>query len=266
MNNLNNLSLFVGTGDCNAKCRHCAGVPLRKYAPKEDGVINQDLIYKTIKSCYEQGARYLSISSSGEPTLSPLSVTKTLKLVYECRAEGIQFSPINLYSNGIRIGEEKDFCDTYLPLWRTSCLTTVYVTMHDVNEKENARIYGIGTSPPLETVLSRIHEADLSMRANLVLSKRTISTFDKFVSTVERLKRINVDSISAWPIRGLEDKVDPELSPLESELNKMESWVNNQNPEHKIRLLREKSKWVYQQGQKLTLFPDGTLSNAWCNY
>ena len=114
-------------------------------------------------------------------------------------------------------------------------------------------------------MFSRIHEADLLVRANLVLSKRTISTFDKFISTVESLKKKNVDSISAWPIRNNDDKVDTILSPLEEELDRMERWVEDQSPELGIKLLREKSKLAYQTGQKLTLFPDGTLSNTWCN-
>ncbi|MBU1855240.1 MAG: hypothetical protein KKF89_05945, partial [Nanoarchaeota archaeon] len=235
-------------------------------APKEDGIIDKDLIYKTIKDCYEQGARYLSISSSGEPTLSPISVTKTLRLIYECRNERIEYSPINLYSNGIRIGEEKIFCDNYLPLWKDLGLTTIYVTVHDVDEVKNAIAYRIENYPPLDLVVSRIHDANLLMRANLVLSKKTMNSFDKFVSTVKHLKNIDVDSVSAWSIRNKEDRVDPDLSPLEEELDKIERWVESQNPEHKIRLLREKSKIAYKIGQKLTLFPNKTLSNTWCNY
>ena len=260
---LNSLSLFVGTAECNAQCGHCAGVPLRKYAPSEDGILDENLINQTIRSCYNQGARYLSISSSGEPTLSPLSVTKTLELVNECKDVG--FSPINIYSNGIRIGEDKDFCDTYLPLWKNLGLTTFYITVHDIDEKKNAKIYGIENYPSLNSVLSRIHDNDLSMRANLVLSKKTIHNADKFISTVEYLKNIGVDCVSAWPIRNDEDQVDPKLSPLETELDKMGEWVKNQDPKDKIKLLREKSKVAYQSGQKLTLFPNGILSNTWCN-
>jgi len=265
MNKLNSLALFIGTGKCNARCRHCAGRIHRKYAPKEDGVINEDLIYKTLKDCYEQGARYLSLSSSGEPTLSPLSVTKILQMVYGCRKEGIEYSSIHLYSNGIKIGKDKDFCDSYLPLWRNLGLEKIYVTVHDIDEKKNASIYGIEDYPDLKEVLFRIHNANLIMRANLVLSKRTIDTFEKFVSTAGYLKKIGVDSISAWPVRGMDDKISSELAPLEKELDKMEDWVEkNQDPECGIRLLREKSRVVYQTGQKLTLFPDGTLSNTWC--
>lgn len=267
MEKLDSLSLFVGTGQCNANCAHCAGKVHRKFAPKQDEFVDEELIHKTLKQCYAEGARYLSLSSSGEPTLSPKSVTKVLELASNCQKEGIVYSPINLYSNGIRIGEDKDFCGKYLPKWKNLGLTTIYVTVHDIYEKKNAEIYGIAGYPSLNTIISRIHDADLFMRANLVLSRKTISTLEKFVSTITYLKEIGVDSVSAWPIRGNDDKVNPALSPLEEELNKMEDWVEaNRDSNFKIRLLREKNRFVYQTGQKLTLFPDGTLSNTWCNY
>lgn len=262
MVNLKSLSLFVGTSECNANCGHCAGIPLRKYAPKEDGIVDRGLIYRTVRECYDQGARYLSISSSGEPTLSPLSVTKTLELLHECRGEGINFSPINLYSNGIRIGDDESFCDSYLSRWKNLGLSSVYITVHDVDEVENAKFYGVESYPSLDLILSRIHNTDLLMRANLVLSKRAVGTFDKFVSTVEYLRGIGVDSVSAWPIRNNKDEVDFNLSPLEEEFGKMERWARNLDD---VRLLGKKNEVVYEAGKKLTLFPNGILSNTWCN-
>jgi MoaA/NifB/PqqE/SkfB family radical SAM enzyme len=264
---LKSLSLFVGTAECNARCRHCAALPLRKYAPKKDGIIEEELFYRTIKSCYERGARSLSISSSGEPTLSPLAVTKTLELICKCGDEGIRFSEVHLYSNGIRIGEDKNFSDGYLPLWKHLGLATVYVTVHDVNEKENAKVYGIEHYPQLGLIFSRIHSTDLLTRANLVLTKKTVGTLDKFVSTVQRLREIGVDNISAWPIRNLNDEPDVELSPSDNELDEMEKWIeNNLDSKCKVRLLRERNRDVYRLGHKLTLFPDGTLSNSWCDH
>ncbi|MEK6809760.1 MAG: hypothetical protein AABY40_03730, partial [Nanoarchaeota archaeon] len=128
------------------------------------------------------------------------------------------------------------------------------------------RIYDVKSYPPLDLILSRIHGADLLMRANIVLGKETINTFAEFVSAIEYLKKLGVDCVSAWPIRGLDDKVDQKSSPLEEELDRMEQWIKNHDPGYKIRLLREKSDIADQIGQKLTLFPDGTLSNSWCNY
>ncbi len=266
VNSLKSISLFVGTGQCNAHCAHCAGRIHRKYAPPEDGVVDRALIYNTLKRCHEMGARSLSLSSSGEPTLSPLAVTTVLQLIHECKKEGIEYSPINIYSNGIRIGTDKKFCDAYLPRWKEYGLTTIYVTVHDVDKEKNAKIYGVESYPSLEMVVSRIHQAGLLMRGNLILSRNTINTFGKFVSTVDYLTKIGVDAISAWPIRDSDDKINIGLSPLESELNKMEEWVEqNQEDRVRVRLLRENSRSAYQTGQKLTLFPDGILSNTWCN-
>ncbi|MFH1589755.1 MAG: radical SAM protein [archaeon] len=258
---LSSLSLFVGTSECNAKCKHCAGIPLRKYASKKDGEVDKELIIKTITKCYEQGARYLSISSSGEPTLSPISVTKTLKLIDETK--GINFSPINLYSNGIRIGEDEEFCDEYLPKWKTLGLTTLYITVHNIDEKKNAKAYGVQKYPPLKKVVSRIQQSDLQIRANIVLSQTTISTLEEFIETNNYLMNIGVNKISAWPIRNKEDKIDYKLSPTETELDKIQEWINKTN--HDVRLLREYNQEVYKKGLKLTLFPNGVLSNTWCN-
>lgn len=263
---IDSLSLFVGTGECNAHCAHCAGIIHRKYAQKEDGVIDENLIFKTLKSSYSRGARSLSLSSSGEPTLSPKSVTKVFEIIKKCKDEGINYSPINLYSNGIRIGEDKSFCDAYLPLWKNNGLSSVYVTVHDINEKNNAKIYGVANYPALEIVLARIHAANLLMRANLVLSKKTINSLEQFVSTITHLKKIKVDFVSAWPIRGIDDKVDYNLSPCEEELDKIEDWIKNQCADFKVKLLREKNRIVYKTSRKMTLFPDGKLSNTWCNY
>lgn len=264
METLKSLSIFVGTGQCNANCSHCAGKIHRKYAPAEDGIIDKDLIYKTLRECYEKGAMSLSISSSGEPTLSPQAVTKTLELVNECKQENIKFSPINLYSNGIRIGEDKNFCDRFLSYWKSQGLTTIYVTVHDIDEKRNAEIYGIASYPRLETVISRIHNADLLMRANLVLSRKTIDNAEKFIATTHHLRALGADLISAWPVRNMDDEQDAESAPSKEELDKIEDWITG-NPDCQVKLLREKSRILYQTSQKLTLFPDGTLSNTWCN-
>lgn len=263
---LKSLSFFAGTGKCNAKCNHCAGKMHRKYAPKEDEIIDENLFYKTLRDGYMEGARSLSISSSGEPTLSPLAITKTIQIVDTLRREGMNYEWVNLYSNGIRIGEDKKFGEEYLPLWKDLGLKTIYITVHDVDEKENAKVYGVKKYPSLNKIVSRIHGADLLTRANMVLTKNNVGTSEKFSEMIGGLRNIGFDHISAWPIRNAEDKVDLDLAPSEYELDRMSEWVDaNQFKDCRIRLLREKSKIVYETGQKLTLFPDGALSNTWCN-
>ncbi len=263
---LKSLSIFVGTGKCNAKCPHCAGVPLRKYAPKEDGIVDLDLIERILVQCYKNGARYLSISSSGEPTLSPKSITKVLRLTKKLKKNGVSFSPTNLYSNGIRIGQDEKFTKTYLPLWQQLGLTTIYLTIHDIDERINAQKYGIAKYPEISLIIKRIEQANLNIRANLVLSKESINTCEKFIQTSMHLKKIGINSISAWVIRNSQDQVDKKLCPDKKELEKIAKWIKNQNLDNYIRLLiGQESRKTYKSGQKLTLFPDGTLSNTWCN-
>ena len=57
------LGIFVGTGQCNANCEHCAGTPHRKNAHKFDGEIDKELIEDVIKFqnekrniCHKYGA------------------------------------------------------------------------------------------------------------------------------------------------------------------------------------------------------------------
>lgn len=261
MHEVSSLSLFVGTGECNAHCPHCAGAPLRKFAPQRDGDIDRVLVYDTLRSCYEKGARYLSLRSSGEPTLSPISMSYVLQIVRDFQVRGMKFEPVNLYTNGIRIGEDLVFCQTYLMLWKSLGLTTVYVTVHDSDEKLNAKAYGVDRYPALSTVFHRIHAAGLTSRANIVLSKRTVSTFDKFVKLVETLRSYNVGSISVWPVRGMDDKPDTEQALEKKELDSITDFCRS----NRVRLLLETDKVAYTTGQKLTLFPNGVLSNSWCN-
>jgi len=204
------------------------------------------------------------LSSSGEPTLSPRSVTKTLELINRCKSEGISFFPINLYSNGIRIGFDDTIAEHYLPMWKQSGLTNIYLTVHDVDERKNAEVYGVKEYPQIREIVHRIHRVGLSVRANLVLNKNTIGTAEKFVYTVQQLKDGGFDSISAWCIRDRNDQIDRNLSPLEEELDKMEDYIEKEGS--KVRLLRENHRGVYTSGSKLTLFPDGTLSSSWCNH
>jgi MoaA/NifB/PqqE/SkfB family radical SAM enzyme len=259
---LKSLGLFVGTGECNARCAHCAGVVHRKYAPLEDGVVDEDLILQTVGDCYTRGARSLSLSSSGEPTLSPLSVTKVLELVDSL--EGVEFSPINLYSNGIRIGGDREFCDEYLGRWKDLGLEMIYITVHDTDGGKNAASYGVESYPSLDLVLDRIHGADLLVRANLVLSRENIGTLERFASVVGDLRDKGFDRVSAWPIRGDDDEIDLDLSPSEDELDAMSGWINGQKFDDVI-LYRDGDRVLYETAQKLTLFPDGTLSSSWCN-
>lgn len=264
-NTLQSVALFVGTGACNAKCAHCAGLIHRPFAPKKDGVVDEARVTEVLRSCYAQGARYLSLSSSGEPMLSPKSVTRVLEIVHALAEKGIRFSPVNLYTNGIRIGRDTRFAGAFLSLWKDLGLTTLYVTVHDIDPAKNARVFGVKRCPHLQTVFTRIRSAGLKIRANLMLSRMTVHTAAQFADAVSYLEIAGIDAVSAWPIRGTDDKPDATLAPSKEEMDKMEAWINGRIGSHcTVRLLCEKSHTIYDDKKKLTLFPNGVLSNTWC--
>jgi len=54
-----------------------------------------------------------------------------------------------------------------------------------------------------------------------------------------------------------------EALPPADELIKMREWVEG-NPVYRIRFLENEEDHQLSYSRKLTLFPDGSLSNAWC--
>jgi molybdenum cofactor biosynthesis enzyme MoaA len=260
------VALLIGRGVCNARCKHCAGAVYRVGAPREDGVVNKELIKTVLRKCYFKGACSLSISGSGEPTLSPKAVTKTLEIVAALRKEKVEYLSIHLYSNGIRIGRSEKFASQCLPLWRNLGLRTIYITVHNVDPVANAEVYGVKKYPDLETTVKRAHSAGIAVRANLVLSKSAICTLESFSSSIVSLQKMGFDAISAWPIRNpVDDQVDQSIAPDGKELEKMVVWaITNSKTYVPVKVLLEEDNFPYKNGWKLTLFPDGTLSNGWC--
>lgn len=264
MSEIESLSLFVGTGECNARCAHCAGLPLRKFAPKRDGEVDEDLIRNTVLDCYRKGARALSLSSSGEPTLSPFAVDRVLHIIKDLKAEGVSFPKINLYTNGIRIGTDLSFCCWHFWEWHVLGLTTVHLTVHSTDPLVNARVYGVPVYPPLERIIDRIHRGYYKVRINLLLNKNIIPTCDVFTEMIRELQYdLHVDSIAAWPLRDKDDRIDLATLPPAEEIQKMTDWLEG-NPNFRVRFLANETAHEKSYSAKLTLFPDGSLTNTWC--
>jgi hypothetical protein len=95
----------------------------------------------TFKPALELSARYggwsLSLTGSGEPTCSPDAVTNALKEYSEVAAKGAYFPNVNLFTNGILLGDD-EFCAKYLPVWKSLGLTAIAVSVHSVFESEQA--------------------------------------------------------------------------------------------------------------------------------
>ena len=174
----------------------------------------------------------------------------------------VHFRKIKLYTNAIRIGKSLKFSKNYLPLWQSKGLTDIYWTVYSISPEKNAQIFRIKSYTSLELIINRIHEADLKVRANIVLSKNNICNLEKFKEIVTWLKNYGVDNIAAWPVRNEKDDYDIYNAPSMFEIQKMREWVEG---DEAIMVQTEEHHKLYQNRIKLGLFPDEKLSSSWCN-
>ncbi|MBW2998863.1 radical SAM protein, partial [Candidatus Woesearchaeota archaeon] len=191
------VSALVGNGDCNANCSFCAGKYLRK------DVNNDGLYHKNLESAIKLSARYggwsLSLTSSGEPTCDPEALTNALEVYKKCADQGAYFPNVNLFTNGILFGDEV-FCDEYLPKWRELGLNNIAVSIHDVDENEQAKIYGLNEYPQLEKIVSNVNKHGLGVRGTLLLRKEGVDNAKKYEHSVHTLFEKGINNITSWPV------------------------------------------------------------------
>src|SRR3989338_10091979 len=155
------VSALIGDGSCNANCGFCAGKYLRLQA-KENRLFDKNL-EASIKLSARYGGWSLSLTSSGEPTCDPEALTRALKIYHACAQQGAYFPNVNLFTNGILFGNEK-FCDKYLEAWRELGLNNIAISIHDVDEAGQAKVYGVKEYPNLETIGENVEGHGIGVR------------------------------------------------------------------------------------------------------
>ncbi len=216
------VSALVGDGSCNANCNFCAGKYLRPEA-KEDK-INSKNLESAIKLSARYGGWSLSLTSSGEPTCDPEALTEALQIYDKCAQQGAYFPNVNLFTNGILLGDEK-FCDQYLPKWRELGLNNVAVSIHEVDEHKQAQIYGIEKYPDFETIVNNVEKHGLGVRGTLLLRKGGVDNYKKYKNAVETLIDKGIDNITSWPV-GNPDSTRNEYTPSRRGLIGIQAWLH----------------------------------------
>ena len=217
------VSALVGNGACNANCEFCAGKYLRPQA-------NEDALYhKNLEAAIKLSARYggwsLSLTSSGEPTCDPTALTRALKTYQKCAEQGAYFPNVNLFTNGIDFGSP-EFCKSYLGTWKQLGLTNVALSVHSVDEKEQAKIYGLSSYPKLETIAENIREQGVGVRATLLLRKNGVDNSRKYHESVDSLISKGIDNITSWPV-GNSNGTRNKYTPSRLGLFGIKRWLNN---------------------------------------
>lgn len=215
------VSALVGDGRCNANCAFCAGKPLRP-----DAGWNPDY-ERSLKAAIRLSARYggwsLSLTGAGEPTCDPEAVTKALRAYKECADQGAYFPNVNLFTNGILLGD-KDFCDKWLPLWKSLGLTSVCVSVHHWRDDKQAEVYGVKSYPSFYSIIGNLKHHGLGARATLLLSKAHCGDWFKYHQSVATLMNYGFDNITSWPV-GNPDGTRNEYTPSRWNLLLIRLWL-----------------------------------------
>ena len=203
------ISVLVGRPICNAKCAHCAATGLRKQANiKDKGTVKN--LKAALRLCHNYQGWSISLTSTGEPTLSPNSVTETLKEIDSLRKEGVSFPFVNLFTNGFEIVKNPKFRSHWLPLWKKLGLTAIAISIHSTDYKTNLIPYGVKPDkkefPPLLKMIKIIKEADLTPRITLLLHKGYVDNAKKYKHTLNQLRELGIDMVTSWPILTEEGK------------------------------------------------------------
>jgi MoaA/NifB/PqqE/SkfB family radical SAM enzyme len=215
------VSALVGNGKCNGNCSFCSGRYLRPQAKESK------LYDKNFEAAIKLSARYggwsLSLTSSGEATCDPEALTRALEIYNKCAKQGAYFPNVNLFTNGILFGDEK-FCDKYLDTWRSLGLNNIAVSIHSVNEKEQAAVYGIKHYPDLTKIVANIQKHSLGVRATLLLRKNGVDDYKKYAAAVKTLIKKGINNITSWPV-GNPDASRNEYTPSRAGLLGIQLWL-----------------------------------------
>lgn len=216
------VSALIGNGACNANCAFCAGKYLRPQAHENP------LYWKNFEAAIKLSARYggwsLSLTSSGEPTRDPRSITKALRIYDKCAQQGAFFPNVNLFTNGILLGDEK-FCDRYLPLWRSLGLTNIALSIHSVVKERQTLAYGLADYPDFKTIVRNVEKHGIGVRGTLLLRKGEVDhdlAYEKAIQTL--IDEHHITNITSWPI-GNPDGTPNEYTPSDDGMASIRAWL-----------------------------------------
>ena len=192
------VSVLVGSDQCNGNCSFCSGRYLRDQA-QADGDVPRNL-EAALRLSSKYGGWSVSITSSGEPTLSPNSITNVLKTMRDLRSEGVSFPFVNLFTNGITMADD-EFVDKWLPLWKDLGLTAIAVSVHGVDEQKQVEAYGLKHYPSFHKIFDNIRRHGLVPRATLLLRKGGVDDAVEYERACDRLiDHYDLKMITSWPL------------------------------------------------------------------
>jgi hypothetical protein len=236
---------------------------------------------QTYESALKLSSRYggwsLSLTSGGEPTCTPNGVTNALNRYNKCQEQGAYFPNVNLFTNGILLGDE-GFCYEYLPIWKNLGLTAIAVSIHSSKRVGQETVYR-RKYPELKIIFRNIRKYNLQCRATILLRKGGIDTPQEYSKAINKIITLGCKNITSWSI-GNPDGTRNEYTPSHYNLVKIRYWLwRNTKKSHGhvwgggvydynntlIRLTDYVTKHKPNRNyvRQLVVFPDGDVNYSW---
>jgi hypothetical protein len=273
------VSALIGGSACNGNCQFCAAKKLR---PQASGG-NSQKFWRNYAAAIRLSARYggwsLSLTSSGEPTVDPKAVTKALEVYQECARQGAYFPNVNLFTNGILLGDDT-FCDEWLPRWKALGLTNIAVSIHSVEQEKQAAANGLADYPDFRDIFPNVRRHGLGLRTTLLLRRGEVEDAPSYAAAIRILtESYGVDNITSWPV-GNADGSRNEFTPSRLGLWGIRRWLHKNAKmchghawgggvyDYRGNILRLTDYVTRHDPKKdfvrqLVVFQDGTVAYSW---
>lgn len=223
------VSALVGSGECNGNCSFCSGQYLRKQAWEcVNSPTRYHLYLRNLEAAIKLSAGYrgwsLSLTSSGEPTCSPLYLTRALDVYKKCADQGRSFPNVNLFTNGLNFADPQ-FCSEWLPLWSRQGLNNVAISVHSVDHERQMRAYGRKGRYEFVKIRENIERHGLGVRATLLLHKGEADNGERYGRAIDTLiDDYGYRNITSWPV-GKPDGSRNEYTPSRLGLLGIRAWL-----------------------------------------
>lgn len=194
-------SIVVGTRACNANCPFCISktTGFSQLPPCKN--FNVQRLKKAARLAQMRNATTVLFTGKGEPFLYPKEIISYLQELRQ-----YDFPIIEIQTNGLNIAdinnEEIQKSDLYndLILMRDYGLNTIAISVVDVDQKNNAKIYR-DPYPDLASTISCIHNLGFSVRICVMMQKGMVDSPKDIDRVIEFCQDNSVEQCTVRPIK-----------------------------------------------------------------
>lgn len=186
------LSVVLGSRACNAKCPYCVSKMTPSFGMySELPVVDWKVFETACKYAKAHNITTVLITGKGEATLFPEQITIFLSVL-----QRHNFPLVELQTNGIVFGEE-EFQDRYLEAWKYFGLTTICVSIADVEPENNMALLTDGAPKYDWNELCKIIKRyGYTTRVSCVLCKGHVDSVDRLKQLIESCRDLQVDQLT----------------------------------------------------------------------